>query len=48
MAGITLAQAQAMTRGTAIGQIERLKAYAISLKKRCVMGVRMPAMRMTA
>jgi REP element-mobilizing transposase RayT len=35
---------QAMTRGTAIGQVERLKAYAISLKKRCVMGVRMPAL----
>ncbi len=41
-------QAQAMTRGTVIGQVARLKAYAISLKKRCVMGVRMPAMCMTA
>ncbi len=41
-------QAQAMTRGTVIGQVERLKAYAISLKKRCVRGVRMPAMCMTA
>jgi hypothetical protein len=37
-------QAQAMKRGTIIGQIDRLKAYAISLKKRCVMGVRMHAM----
>jgi hypothetical protein len=41
-------QAQAMTCGTVIGQFERLKEYATSLKKRCVMGVRMPAMRMTA
>jgi hypothetical protein len=41
-------QVQAMTRSTAIGQVERLKAYAISLKKRCVKGVRMPAMCMTA
>ncbi len=41
-------QAQAMTRGTVIGQVERLKAYAIGLKKRCVRGVRMPAMWMTA
>ncbi len=42
-------QAQAMTRGgTAIGQVERLKAYAISLNKRCVRGVRMPVMCMTA
>ena len=36
-------QAQAMTKGTVIGQVERLKAYAIHLKKRCVMGVRMPS-----
>lgn len=35
-------QAQAMTRGSVIGQVERLQAYARSLKKRCVMGVRMP------
>ena len=37
-------QTQAMTHGTAIGQVERLKAYATSLKKRCVMGVRMPSL----
>jgi hypothetical protein len=32
-----------MTLGTVIGQFARLKVYPISLKKRCVMGVRMPA-----
>ncbi len=31
-------QSQAMTRGSVIGQVERLQAYAHSLKKRCVMG----------
>ncbi|MBY0572104.1 MAG: hypothetical protein K2P84_00360, partial [Undibacterium sp.] len=40
-------QTQAMTRGTVIGQVERLKAYAVSLKKRCVVGVRMPAMALS-
>ena len=37
-------QAQAMHRGTVIGQVERLKAYAVSMNKRCVIGIRMPAM----
>ncbi|MBC3806031.1 transposase [Undibacterium seohonense] len=32
-------QSKAMSRGSAIGQIERLKAYAAHLQKRCVMGV---------
>jgi hypothetical protein len=32
-------QSKAMSQGSAIGQIERLKAYAEHLKKRCVTGV---------
>jgi putative transposase len=32
-------QSKAMSQGSVIGQIERLKAYAAHLKKRCVMGV---------
>ena len=35
-------RAKAMTRGTAIAQVERLRAYAEHLKKRCVVGVAIP------
>jgi hypothetical protein len=43
----TSMQAQAMMRCTAVRPVERFKAYAISLKKRCVMGKRMPVTWMT-
>ena len=36
---IKATRAKAMTRGTAIAQLERLRAYAEHLKKRCVVGV---------
>jgi hypothetical protein len=32
-------QAQAMRRGSVIGQLHRIRAYAQQLKKRCVVGV---------
>ncbi|WMW79643.1 hypothetical protein RF679_13410 [Undibacterium cyanobacteriorum] len=35
-------RARTMTRGTAIAQVERLRAYAEHLKKRCVVGVAIP------